>query len=88
MAMGVVIAVLAPGVLRVDWGEDRVQSVTATLRDRFGLRLSPGARDMDALIVDRIRPEPALVLLAGIGRITRGAPTPVRQRIADVLTVR
>jgi uncharacterized protein (TIGR03435 family) len=70
------------------WGEDRVRSVTATLRDRFGLRLSPGTRDMDALIVDRIRRDPALVLLAGIGRITRGAPAAVRQRIADVLTVR
>jgi hypothetical protein len=74
--------------MEFEWGEDRVGSVTATLRDRFGLRLSPAARDMDTLIVDRIQREPALVLLGGIARITRGAPTSVRQRIANVLTVR
>jgi uncharacterized protein (TIGR03435 family) len=70
------------------WSGERVASVTATLRDRFGLRLSPGTRDMETLIVDRIRRDPALVLFDQVGRITRAAPAPVRQRIADVLTMR
>lgn len=70
------------------WGEDRVASVTATLRDRFGLRLSPGTRDIEVLIVDRIRRDPALVLFDGIGRVTRAAPAGVRRGIADVLMVR
>jgi uncharacterized protein (TIGR03435 family) len=70
------------------WGEDRVRSVTAALRDRFGLRLTPDSRDMDALIVDRIRRDPALVLLAQVGRLTRAAPPRVRQQIANALTMR
>jgi hypothetical protein len=70
------------------WGEDRIASVTATLRDRFGLRLSPGTRDIEALIVDKIRRDPALVLFDGIGRLTRAAPAGLRQTIADVLIVR
>jgi uncharacterized protein (TIGR03435 family) len=70
------------------WGEDRVASVTAVLRDRFGLRLTPDTRDMDALIVDRIRRDPALVLLAQVGRLTRAAPPRVRQQIANALTMR
>jgi uncharacterized protein (TIGR03435 family) len=70
------------------WGEDRVASVTAALRDRFGLRLTPDSRDMDALIVDRIRRDPALVLLAQVGRLTRAAPPRVRQHIANALTIR
>ena len=70
------------------WSEDRAASVTATLRDRFGLRLSPGTRNMDALIVDTIRRGPGLVLLEHIGRITRAAPAPVRRGIADILTMR
>jgi uncharacterized protein (TIGR03435 family) len=67
------------------WSGERVASVTATLRDRFGLRLAPGTRDLETLIVDRIRRDPALVLFDHVGRITRAAPAPVRQRIADVL---
>jgi uncharacterized protein (TIGR03435 family) len=70
------------------WGEDRVASVTTALRDKFGLRLSTATRDMDALIVDRIWRDPTLVVLAQIGRITRGAPQRVRQHIANALTMR
>lgn len=70
------------------WGEDRVASVTATLRDRFGLRLSPATRDIEVLIVDRIWRDPSLVLFDGIGRLTRAAPAGVRKTIADVLIVR
>jgi uncharacterized protein (TIGR03435 family) len=74
--------------MEFDWGQDRVGSVTATLRDRFGLRLSPGTRDMETLIVDRIQRDPALVLFDQVGRLTRAAPAQVRKRIADVLTMR
>ena len=70
------------------WGEDRVATVTTALREQFGLQLSPEKRDLDALIVDSIRRDPALVLLEHVGRMTRGAPPYVRQRIADILTIR
>ena len=73
--------------LAFDWGEDRVPSVTATLRDRFGLQLTPATRNMDALIVDRIRRDPAMYLLAHAGRLTRGAPSFVRQHLANLLTI-
>jgi uncharacterized protein (TIGR03435 family) len=74
--------------MQFGWGEDRVASVTTTLRDQFGLRLSPDRRDIEALIVDRIWRDPALVLFDGIGRVTRAAPAGVRHWIADVLIVR
>jgi uncharacterized protein (TIGR03435 family) len=74
--------------LSFEWGDDRVASVTAALRDRFGLELSPARREMEALIVDRIQRDPALVLLDRLGRATRAAPPHVRQRIADILRIR
>ena len=64
------------------WGQDRVASVTATLRDRFDLRLTPAERNMEVLIVDHARRDAALVLLSGLGRLTRAAPAPVRDQIA------
>ena len=70
------------------WGEDRIGSVTAALRDGFGLQLTPAKRDMEALIVDQVRPDATLVLLAQAGRLTRNAPPYVRQRLADVLAIR
>lgn len=73
--------------LELGWGENRIASVTAALHDRFGLLLSPDKRDMEALIVDGIRRDAALLLLAQAGRITRGAPPYLRQRIADILTI-
>ena len=73
--------------LEFGWGDDRVASVTSVLQDRFGLRLSPGHRNMEALIVDRVRRDAALVLLAQIARVTRSAPPHLRQRIADVLRI-
>ena len=74
--------------LELDWGEDRVASVTAALRDRFGLQLSAGKRDMEALIVDSVRREASLVLLSQVGRATRKAPAQVRRQISNVLTIR
>jgi uncharacterized protein (TIGR03435 family) len=73
--------------LEFGWGDDRVASVTATLRDRFGLRLTSGKRDLEALIVDDIRRDAALVLLAQIGRVTSAAPPALGQRIAHVLKI-
>jgi uncharacterized protein (TIGR03435 family) len=70
------------------WGEDRVASLTAVLQDRFGLRLSPEKREMEALIVDSIRRDAGLVLLEGADRLTRGAPPDIRRKIANLLTVR
>lgn len=72
--------------LQFGWGEERLSSVTATLRDRFGLRLSADTRNMEALIVDRIWRDPELVILAHVGRMMRWAPAQVRQRIAGVLS--
>lgn len=79
-----------PGTYNLEfgWGEDRVASVTSALRDRYGLRLAPGTREMPVLIVDSARPDPALILLAQVGRATKAAPQEVRQQIADILTVR
>lgn len=74
--------------LEFGWEENRVPSVTAVLRERFGLELSPGKRDMDTLIVDNIRRDAALVLLEQIGHMISVAPTGVRQHIAEVLTIR
>ena len=73
--------------LAFEWSDDRVASVTATLRDRFGLQLTPATRNLDALIVDGIRRDPAMYLLAYAGRLTRGAPPFVRQRLASLLTI-
>jgi uncharacterized protein (TIGR03435 family) len=74
--------------LEFGWGEDRVASVTAILRDRFGLRLSPEKRELEALIVDNVRRDAGLVLLEGADRLTRGAPPNIRRSIANFLTVR
>jgi uncharacterized protein (TIGR03435 family) len=73
--------------LDLAWGDNRVESVTTDLVERFGLRLSPARRDMEVLVVDSIQRDAALVLLAEVGRITRSAPAQVRQGIARVLTI-
>lgn len=74
--------------LEFGWEEDRAGSVTAALRDRFGLRLSPEKRDLEALIVDSVQRDAGLVLLEGADRLTRGAPPNVRRKVAEILTIR
>jgi uncharacterized protein (TIGR03435 family) len=74
--------------LEFDWSDDRIASVTATLRDRFGLQLSAGSRDLPVLIVDGARREVSLVLLSQIGRLARAAPEQWRRDIANTLTIR
>jgi hypothetical protein len=56
------------------WGEDRLATVTAALRNKFGLELRSAKRDLDALVVDRIQPDGALSVLDRVGRMTSGAP--------------
>lgn len=73
--------------LEFGWDENRASSVPAILRDRFGLQLSEGTRDMEALIVDKIRPDPALMLLEQIGRITSIAPPHFRRHIGELFTI-
>jgi len=74
--------------LDFSWGQDRIDSLTAVLHDRFGLRLSAEKREMEALIVDSVRRDAGLVLLEGADRLTRGAPADLRRKIANLLTVR
>ena len=74
--------------LEFGWEGERVASVTTTLRDRFGLRLTPATREMEALVVDRVRRDPSLVILEQIGRATRAAPDHVRQQISNAVRVR
>ena len=44
-------------------------------------------RDLDALVVDGIRRDPALMLLAQVGRLTSRAPQRVRKQIANLMTI-
>ena len=73
--------------LQLGWDGDRAASITAALRDRFGLTLTPARRDLDALVVDSIRRDPALFLLAQAGSLVRHAPPYLRQRIGSALAV-
>lgn len=73
--------------LEFGWTEDRVASVTEVLRDRFGLHLAEGRRDMDALVVDSIRRDPALVLLDRIARVISVAPASLRQHIGSTIRI-
>ncbi len=70
------------------WGEDRVAALAAALRNKFGLELTPGKRDLDALVVDRIEADGATSILGRIGRLTSGAPSDVRRTISNAFTIR
>jgi uncharacterized protein (TIGR03435 family) len=70
------------------WREDRVPSITTALDGQYGLRLSPGRRDLEALIVDEARRDFSLVLVAQIERAMRAAPYSVRRHIAHLTTIR
>ena len=74
--------------MRLEWGEDRAATLTAALRDHFGLQLTAERREMDALIVDSMRPDTSLVLLDHVGRMSRGAPQAVRAHLARWLSIR
>jgi uncharacterized protein (TIGR03435 family) len=70
------------------WGEDPIDSITAALRDRYGLHLSAATRTLDALIVDGVHRDPSMLLLGHVGRATRSAPPEIRRQIAGLLTIR
>jgi uncharacterized protein (TIGR03435 family) len=74
--------------MRLEWGEDRTATLTAALRDEFGLQLTAESREMDALIVDSVNPDTSLVLLDHVGRMSRSAPQVVRAHLARWLTIR
>ena len=74
--------------LTLDWDDDPVRSLTAFLRDRFGLRLAPDRRDLDVLVVDNVHRDPALFMLAHLGGMTRPAPRKVRNGLAGLAVVR
>ena len=74
--------------LDVEWTKDRVASLRAALGERYGLQLTPARRDLEALIVDRVRRDPSLVVLDHVGRLTAVAPPHLRSRFTDLLSVR
>ena len=74
--------------LEFGWSGDRLESVTGTLQRRFGLQLSPGRRDMEVLVVEGMRRDASLVLLAGIDQVLRHAPAGVRRDIGGLFTLR
>jgi uncharacterized protein (TIGR03435 family) len=73
--------------VQIDWGTDRLASVTSALRDRFGLTLTPAERRMDALVVDDISRDASLVLLEHAGRALRWTPASMRERLSQMLAV-
>ena len=73
--------------LDLEWTQDRVGSLTAALRDRFGLALTPATRNLEVLVVDSARRDPALFLIGHLGRLTSLAPHHVRTHIAHLLAV-
>jgi len=75
------------GFCAIEWGDDRLASVTAALRERFGLDLAPGRLDMQALIIDRVRPDATMFVLAQAGRVTRGGPAFLRRPLTALLTL-
>ena len=72
----------------LEWTADRLPSLRAALRNGYGLELTPTTQQMEALVVDRIQRDAAMVLLAQIGRITSRTPPEIGERIADILAIR
>jgi uncharacterized protein (TIGR03435 family) len=73
--------------LELAWTEDRVMSLSKQLRERFGLELTPATRNLEVLVVDSARRDPALFVLGHLGRLTAVAPAEVRARLARLLSV-
>jgi hypothetical protein len=74
--------------LTVEWGDERLDSVTSALRDNYGLRLTPARRAMDVLVVDRLEREPALTLVAGVTAVMQAVPSSLREPLAQFFTIR
>lgn len=77
------------GAYRLDlaWGEDRVATLTAALRNKFGLELTPSKREMEALVVERMEPDGALSVIRRLGRWTERAPLGLRRAVSRALTI-
>jgi uncharacterized protein (TIGR03435 family) len=73
--------------LTMAWEEDRVESITRTLAG-LGLRLTPERRDLEALVVDRARRDPALLLMEQVGSLAQAAPASLRQPLGRIFNVR
>lgn len=73
--------------IEIAWGEHRAQTLAAALDQHLGLRLTPETRQIEALVVDRIEPEPVLSMFAGIGKLASHAPRMVRLHLARVFSV-
>jgi uncharacterized protein (TIGR03435 family) len=73
--------------LDFEWDGDRVAAMTGLLRAKYGLRLSAARREMDALVVDRVRRDGSLVLFSHVGRATQRTPPGLRRHIADIFSV-
>jgi uncharacterized protein (TIGR03435 family) len=71
----------------LQWEADPLASLTATLRDRFGLHLQPARRELEALVVDVVDRDAALLLLGNVGRMTRSWPPELRQILARALAI-
>lgn len=73
--------------MQLDWQGDPVASLTGTLRDRFGLELTPARREMQVLLVDRASRDAALFLAAEAGRLTRFSPAFLRKPLTAALRI-
>jgi uncharacterized protein (TIGR03435 family) len=71
----------------LSWQSPPLQPVTAALRDRFGLELAATRVEMETLVIDHARRDPALFLLAQAGRFTRLAPAAVRDKVIRFLAI-
>jgi hypothetical protein len=49
--------------------------------------LTPATRNLEVLVVDSARRDPALFVLGQLGRLTAGAPSELRARLARWLSV-
>ena len=76
-----------------DWSNPRskvwppLPAVTAVFRERFGLGLTPARVEMETLVIDHVRRDPALFLLSQAGRLPRSAPMPGRDGVRRLLTI-
>ena len=71
----------------VTWQNPPLEPVTSAFRDRFGLDLTPARVEMETLVIDHARRDPALFLLAQAGRLTRFAPAFVRNGVSSALMI-
>ena len=69
------------------WQSPSLQAVPAVLRERFGLELVPARVELETLVIDQARRDPALFVLSQAGRLARFAPMSVRDGVRRALTI-